>query len=116
MSRLIDADALKRKAQKLSIEAWKINRVARVDSVLNQFVDWIDGAPTIDAESKWTPVSEGLPKEGTEVLVYLYNNPRSPYIAWIEDGKWFTEEFEIESEYEPTEWMELPKAYEVEEE
>lgn len=47
--RLVDADTLKRKAQKLSIEAWKINRVAKVTQILNQFIDWIEGMPTIDA-------------------------------------------------------------------
>ena len=45
--RLIDADALKRKAQKLSTEAWKTNRVAKVTTILNQFIDWIEGMPTI---------------------------------------------------------------------
>ena len=47
--RPIDADKLKRKAQKLSTEAWKINRVAKVTQILNQFIDWIEGMPTIDA-------------------------------------------------------------------
>ena len=47
--RLVDADTLKRKTQKLSTETWKTNRVALVTHILNQFIDWIEGMPTIDA-------------------------------------------------------------------
>ena len=47
--RLIDADTLKREAQKLSTEVWKTNRVAKVTTILNQFIDWVEVMPTIDA-------------------------------------------------------------------
>ena len=46
--RLINADALKRKAQKEATEAWKMNIKAPVETILNQFIDWIDDATTVD--------------------------------------------------------------------
>lgn len=49
--RLIDADALKRKAQKVGTEAWLMKMTASIETTLNQFIDWIDDAPTIEAVS-----------------------------------------------------------------
>ena len=51
--RTIDADTLKRRAQKVATEAWKMKIKAEVETVLNQFIDWIDEAPTIQTESHW---------------------------------------------------------------
>lgn len=48
--RAIDADKLKRKAQECATEAWKMNLTARIETVLNQFIDWIDEAPTVEPE------------------------------------------------------------------
>lgn len=48
--RLIDADALKKKAQECATEAWKMNLTARIETVLNQFIDWINDAPTVQAD------------------------------------------------------------------
>ena len=53
--RPIDGDALKRKAQKVATEAWKMKIKAEVETVLNQFIDWIDEAPTIQSEPPWIP-------------------------------------------------------------
>ena len=50
--RLIDADALKRKSQKVATEAWKLRIKATVEVILNQFIDYIDAAPTIEPEHK----------------------------------------------------------------
>lgn len=47
MARYIDADALKRKAQKTATEAWKMKLIAKVETTLNQFIDWIDEMPTV---------------------------------------------------------------------
>lgn len=47
--RLIDADKLKRKEQKIATEAWKMKVTASVECILNQFIDHIDHAPTVDA-------------------------------------------------------------------
>lgn len=112
--RLIDADALKRKAQKLSVEAWKTNRVARVHNVLNQFIEWIDGAPTIDAESKWTPVSERPPEVGQYVLISVRSLKDMNYIATaIFKGGYWESTFDLDWE-EVLAWMPSPKPYEVE--
>ena len=59
---------------------------------------------------QWIPCSERLPDNGIEVFVYLYGRP-SPYIAWVEDCYWYTEEFEVEKEYYPLAWMPLPEPY-----
>ena len=48
--RSIDGDKLKRKAQECATEAWKMNLTARIETVLNQFIDWIDKAPTVESE------------------------------------------------------------------
>ncbi len=69
-------------------------------------VDEIENLPS--AEPQWILCSEKLPEDGTEVFVYLFNRP-SPYIAWIEDCRWYTEDFEVESENEPIAWMPLPE-------
>lgn len=47
--RPIDADKLKRRAQKVATEAWKMKTTASVETILNQFIDWIDEAETVDA-------------------------------------------------------------------
>lgn len=46
---IIDADALKRKVQRLATQAWKMQVKASVETILNQFIDDIDHAPTVDA-------------------------------------------------------------------
>lgn len=48
--RLIDADALKRRAQRVATEAWKMELTAKIETTLNQFIDWINDAPTIEPE------------------------------------------------------------------
>ena len=61
--------------------------------------------------NNWIPCSERLPEDDTEVLVYLFENNKSPYIAWLSDGRWYTEYFEVEREDEPVAWMPLPEPY-----
>ena len=48
--RIIDADALKRKVQRVATESWKMRLTARIETTLNQFIDWIDNAPTVQPE------------------------------------------------------------------
>ena len=50
--RAIDGDALKRKAQRVATEAWKMKITGKVETILNQFIDWIEDAPTIDPVRK----------------------------------------------------------------
>lgn len=61
--------------------------------------------------SMWILCSERLPEDDTEVLVYLFENNKSPYIAWLSDARWYTEYFEVERENEPVAWMPLPEPY-----
>lgn len=67
--RAIDADALKRKAQKVATEAWKMKITGSVETILNQFIDWIDAAPTIEPQQRWIPCSERLPEEDGEYRI-----------------------------------------------
>ena len=46
--RPIDADKLKRKVQRIATEAWMMKLNASVETTLNQFLDYIDQAPTIE--------------------------------------------------------------------
>ena len=66
--RLIDGDALKRRAQKVATEAWKMKIKAEVETILNQFIDWIDEAPTIQTEPQWIPCE----KKDTEKSIDTY--------------------------------------------
>lgn len=69
--RLIDADALKRKAQKVATEAWKMRIKSSVETILNQFIDWIDNAPTIEERKtgRWIPYEEWYGDEYYECSV-----------------------------------------------
>ena len=70
----------------------------------------LDELPPAQSEQHWIPCSERLPEDNTEVFVYLFDRP-SPYSAWVCDGCWFTEEFQVEKENYPKAWMLLPKPY-----
>lgn len=45
--RIIDGDKLKRKVQRVATEAWKMKLTASVEITLNQFIDYLNEAPTI---------------------------------------------------------------------
>lgn len=64
--KLIDGDALKRKAQKAATEAWKTGITAKVETILKQFIDWISEAPAVN---EWTSVKDGQPKKNGEYIV-----------------------------------------------
>ena len=44
---LIERDALKRKCQRLSTEAWKTKSIAPVGLTMNQFIDFVEEAPSV---------------------------------------------------------------------
>lgn len=98
--RLIDADAL-------------IDDLETVNPIYD--TKWVksivEAQPTFESRSKgkWIPCSERLPKEDEEVLVYLYGNV--PVIAWLDSGRWCSEDFDIAKEDEPEVWMPLPQPY-----
>jgi len=81
-------------------------------------IDALEQAKTNCSEfpNNWIPCSVKLPEDDTEVLVYLFENNKSPYIAWLSDGRWYTEYFEVEREDEPVAWMPLPEPYKGEQE
>ena len=56
----------------------------------------------------WIPCRERLPEQDEEVFVYLFGD--SPYIAWYnhKEKRWKTEDFELETDEEPKEWLPLP--------
>lgn len=93
-----------------------IDRQAAIDVIekgayrhtyLDQIVDIIRDLPSVQ---QWIPCGERLPDDDVEVFVYLFERP-VPYIAWVEDCRWYTEDFEVEKEYYPTAWMPLPEPY-----
>ena len=96
----------------------------------------------LDQESRWIPVSEGLPKDIKPVQITWKNNDPVTYYqdikgkhftgtAHYKDGKWYwysdvTEDFlaeygrcdlyEFDSAIEVVAWMPMPKPYETESE
>ena len=108
--RLIDADKLKRKAQKVGTEAWKMNLTAKVETTLNQFIDWIDEQPTIQCEPQWMLITERLPRDGSwNIFTDGKNISVERYKAdaidhFFPNGRWFQLEDVIA-------WMPLPTPY-----
>ena len=135
--RLIDSDALKRKAQKVATEAWKMKLKSPVETVLNQFIDWIDAQPTIEPEQRWIPVEERLPDDLAEVNVTWVNHEPEPYYDFVKDkpftasavyykGDWYwyssacvdilaeygkNEIDKLDDAIEITAWMPFPEPY-----
>jgi len=69
----------------------------------------IDMAIEALESTRWIPVSERLPKQDKYVFVYLFGD--NPYIAWHDGIDWCTDEFVLDTDEEPLEWMSLPKRY-----
>lgn len=100
--RLIDGDKLKRKVQRIATEAWMMKLTASVETTLNQFIDYIDEAPTLD-KPQWIPCSERLPERLERVLVTRANGRVE------ETFKWNNEEYPWNGGYDDVlAWMPLP--------
>ena len=46
---MISREALRRKVQKVAVEAWKLKMTASVETVMNQFLDFLEQAPSVPA-------------------------------------------------------------------
>lgn len=72
-------------------------------------------AADVVERNRWIPVTERLPKENEDVLVYLWDR-QVPYLAWVDtEGRWETNDFYIDIENKPKAWMPLPEPPEKEE-
>lgn len=78
--RLIDGDALKRKAQKVATESWKMRIRSSVETTLNQFIDWIDTAPVANA------IPAEITEDGTLVVVVGKNAVINQVITFYSDS------------------------------
>lgn len=68
----INREALLRKLQKVSTEAWKMKLKCNAETVWNQCIDYVKDAPSVEPERKrsgWIPVMKELPPEEEMVLV-----------------------------------------------
>lgn len=83
MSKLIDADKLKRKCQKVATEAWKMKIKASIETTLNQFIDWIDQAEPVDA----VPVRHGRWKHKKDLKQFFCDQCGEPSLT--EDDVYF---------------------------
>ena len=94
MSRLIDADKLKKEISRLHAlndeaeirRAYELNphsTMTDFEDTLVSVFDAIDSAPTIDAVSEWIPCSERLPENIRPVLVTWKNNDPASYYQYI---------------------------------
>ena len=69
----------------------------------------VQALPSAQPEQRWIPVTERLPEEDKPVFVYLFYD--SPHIVWLSEGVWYTDDFIIDKDDEPTAWMPLPEPY-----
>ena len=83
--RAIDGDALKRKTQKVATEAWKMRLTAKIETTLNQFIDWIDEQPTVQPEPQWILCSDRLPDEERKTYWVCTNTGYQCECRWTDN-------------------------------
>lgn len=81
-----------------------------VEKAKNGIIQALPSAEPERKTGKWIPCSERLPEDDVEVFIYLFERS-APYIAWVEDCRWYTEDFEVKKENYPTAWLPLPEPY-----
>jgi len=74
---------LKRHEQKIATQAWKMKIKASVETILNQFIDDIDHAPTVDA----VPVRRGKWKHKKDLKQFFCDQCGEPSLT--EDDVYF---------------------------
>lgn len=115
MTRLIDADALKKENERLLHCDFPYLSEITLEEL-------IDDAPTIDAEPHWIPCSERLPEAPFGCLVTvedeepmtgaLFPNLLPYFVGW--DGEQWNDADGEQCPFEVLAWMPLPDPYEVE--
>lgn len=110
MTRLIDADALKKSFDEhvyLVHHGFNETEYGCTQYGIHQI---IDEQPTIDAEPQWIPVSERLPDDNATVLI---THKGGVSFGWYNGRYW---ERGANTKHRPlqtvTAWMPLPKPYE----
>ena len=114
--RLIDADKLKRKVQRIATEAWKMRLTANIETTLNQFIDYLNEAPTIEIP-QWIPCSEKLPSENDEYIITMGKDSfnKEGYVTWAMfdklKKKFYFPGGRVNYYIAVTAWMPLPKPW-----
>lgn len=114
--RTIDGDALKRRAQKVATEAWKMKLTAKIETVLNQFIDWIDAQPTVQSQPQWILCGDRLPDEEGSYIVTIqcehvdgWDDYVTGFADWSERG-WDIICF-YPGQIKVVAWMEFPEPF-----
>ena len=61
-----------------------------------------------EAQMEWQPI-ETAPKDGASVLIGRAQWPE-PFVAHLEDGRWYIDGEDEPFDFAPTHWMPLPDA------
>ena len=113
MSRLIDADGLKKCVLKwLPQDPCGIEEKEMpfgTDICVSMLME-IDEQPTITLEPHWIPVTERLPDVGCEVLVEM-DDKVSISIGYVDPCGWWFVDFSTEERDDVIAWMPLPEPY-----
>ena len=114
--RAIDGDALKRKAQKVATEAWKMKLTAKIETTLNQFIDWIDKQPTVQSEPQWILCSDRLPDKEDLYIVTIQCEHVDGWDDYVTSfAEWDVDDWHLVSYYpgqiKAVAWMPLPEPY-----
>ncbi len=100
MSKMVDADMFLYLFRQIPF-------VMEHPEIKEQFEKWVEGLPESNSVDRW--ITKRLPADETEVFVYLFGD--LPYIAWMSEGRWYTDDFEVDEEHYPTAWKPLPELY-----
>ena len=106
--RLIDADALKKTLQELTVEGKSTKEVEGGIEVLRIMPQVVDDEPTIEAElvNRWISVDNGLPPKSCDVLVCDFDDYVG--VGFFDGAKWNIDGFEM-STPPVSHWQPLPK-------